>query len=300
MASQTNKRRRTNDTITQISDLPVGILVDVSAYLSKPSRAILAVAFSAPSSSWQNINKYLMHRPSPISTAIVSSSEWDTLDLVDVEKSLASRLSDDDMFAMLVCINAQDVLKKLKLTGCINITGCGLSPLRGSVVLEQIDLSLLKQHENPDDTPKVQHVLIKEVVLPILDSIISSTGCVLKHIQLAHSWKEEDDDGPLHEFANRYDQYQENRGISCSGCTKRIRAIPWFRATNMLHYNTCYDCLKHYCEECSDHDDGASPLNFCFTCKKDYCKDCDTDRRGKYAKCTGCTKHFKAEIASLF
>ena len=303
MASiQTNKRRRTDNTVTHISDLPVGILVDVSAYLSKPSRAMLAAAFTAPSTSWQNNDS--MRRPSSISTAIVSSSEWDTLDFMDIEKSLANRLSDDDMYAVLQCINAQDVLKKLKLTGCTNITGSGLIPLRRSVVLEQIDLSLLKQYEDleSDGSSEMHHSLSKDIVLPILDSIISSTttGCSLKHIQLPYSWKEEDDEGPMQEFSNRYDQYQENRGIICSECTERIRGQPWFMATNMLHYNTCYDCLKHYCEECSDNDDGTSPLNFCYTCKKDYCKDCDTDRRGKYAKCTGCTKHFKAEIASLF
>ena len=88
-----------------ISDLPVGILVDVSAYLSKPSRALLAVA-SAPSSSWENKNNYSMHRLSSISTAIVSSSEWDTLDFMDIEKSLANRLSDDDVYAILQCISA--------------------------------------------------------------------------------------------------------------------------------------------------------------------------------------------------
>lgn len=164
MASiQTNKRRRTDNTVTHISDLPVGILVDVSAYLSKPSRAMLAAAFTAPSTSWQNNDS--MHRPSPISTAIVSAQQWNTLDFVDIEKKLANRLSDDDLSAMLQCINAQDVLKKLKLTGCININGQGLSPLRGSVVLEQIDLCLLKKYEDPTSARRLQDSLSKDIVL---------------------------------------------------------------------------------------------------------------------------------------
>ena len=108
-STQTNKRRRTNDTVTHITDLPIGILVDISEYLAQPSRAILAVAFTSPSSSWKNNN--LMHRLSSISAAIVSSSEWDILDFEDIEKSLAKRLSDDDMFAVLQCISAQNVLK---------------------------------------------------------------------------------------------------------------------------------------------------------------------------------------------
>jgi len=273
---QTSKRRRTDDTL-YISDLPIGILVDVSSYLSKFSRAILAVAFTAPSTSWQNND--LMHRLSPISTAIVSSSEWDTLDFVDIEKSLAYSLSDDDLYAVLQCISAHDVLKKLKLTGCVNITGRGLSPLRGSVVLEQIDLSLLKKYESPVSS-EIHHSMRKAAVLPILDDIISASGCSLKHILLPYSWKEDDEDGPLHRFANRYNQYQENRGTSCSECTERIRGHSWFKAKFMYHYNTCYDCLKHYCEECSfehqeDHSNPNQNLDFCrASCRKDYCIDC--------------------------
>ena len=58
--SGTNKRRRTAADTLHISNLPTGFLVNVSSYLPKPSRAILSVAFSAPSSSWKNGD--LMHR----------------------------------------------------------------------------------------------------------------------------------------------------------------------------------------------------------------------------------------------
>ena len=63
-SNSTNKRQRTAADALHISDLPIGFIADVSSYLSKPSRALLAVAFSAPSSSWQNNN--LMHQQSPI------------------------------------------------------------------------------------------------------------------------------------------------------------------------------------------------------------------------------------------
>ena len=56
MASNSiNKRRRTAADTLHISDLPIGFITDVSAYLPKPSRAILAAALSAPSSSWKMI-----------------------------------------------------------------------------------------------------------------------------------------------------------------------------------------------------------------------------------------------------
>ena len=67
----------------------------------------------------------MTHRQSPISTAIVSASKWDTLDFEDINKELANKLTDDDINAVLKSINAHDVLKKLKLCGCINITGKG-------------------------------------------------------------------------------------------------------------------------------------------------------------------------------
>ena len=94
-----------------------------------------------------------MHRPSSFtraSDAIISAHQWDILDFEDVDKELANMLSDDDLCSILQCINAQDVLKRLKLCGCINITGVGLQPLLGSTTLEQIDISLVRQYEYPN------------------------------------------------------------------------------------------------------------------------------------------------------
>jgi len=127
-----------------------------------------------------------MHRLSPISKAIISAQQWDTLDFEDIEKELANKLTDNDISAILKSINAQDVLKKLKLCGCINIEGHGLSPLRGSVVLEQIDLSTVGKHENSEIKP--QPKISQEVVMPILESIISTYGCSLKHIEFPSKW----------------------------------------------------------------------------------------------------------------
>ena len=119
-SNSTNKRRRTAANTLHISDLPIGFIADVSAYLPKPSRAILALAFTS-SSLLQNND--LMHRLQPISTAIVSASQWDILDFEDVEGELANKLTDDDISAVLKSINAHDVLKRLKLCGCTTITG---------------------------------------------------------------------------------------------------------------------------------------------------------------------------------
>ena len=36
----------------------------------------------------------------------------------------------------------------LRLTGCVIVSGRGLEPLVGSVILEKIDFSIVGQHEN--------------------------------------------------------------------------------------------------------------------------------------------------------
>ena len=106
MATSTNKRRRTTTNGSpHISDLPLGFLVDVSAYLSQPSRALFAVAMTA---SWRVVN-VLQSQPSETSKAIISpSSQWEKLDFLDIEKSLANRLTDNDICAILKCINGKE------------------------------------------------------------------------------------------------------------------------------------------------------------------------------------------------
>ena len=117
-----------------------------------------------------------MHQLSPISTAIVSASQWDILDFEEIERELANKLADDDISEILKCINAHDVLKRLKLCGCINIIGHGLNPLRGSVVLELLDICFRsksgKAYFEYRDSTKIS----LEVTGPILESIISTKG----------------------------------------------------------------------------------------------------------------------------
>ena len=133
------KRRRTASSAPaglHLCDLPDALLVNVARYLSPPSRALFAASMTAPSLSWQDVN--WQREPSATSKAIISSMKNTTLDFEDVEKSLAKKLSDADIGAVLTCINAKDTLRILKLAGCINITGSGLEPLRGSTILELI------------------------------------------------------------------------------------------------------------------------------------------------------------------
>jgi len=285
-----NKRRRTAADTLHISDLPIGFIADVSAYLPKPSRALFAVAFSEPSSSSKN-NDYQL---SPISIAIVSATQWDILDFGDVEMELANKLTDNDINAVLKSINAQDVLKRLKLAGCVNIEGHGLHPLRRSSTLEQIDLSMAKQHEEPDIDPAP--LIRVDVVLPILDSIISlrSNQFSLKHIQIPYKWREDDDN--LHlmaEFRARYNTLLSIKYPSCTQCNTSMDNKKWLASNRDLiqKYSTCYICLKHFCGD-FDCFDGHETLQHCYSCDKDYCLDCmhtlDCTQCDGWRTCNGC------------
>ncbi|KAK1740838.1 hypothetical protein QTG54_008090 [Skeletonema marinoi] len=126
-----------------LSDLPSGILTHVANYLDAPSRALFAAALATNQNAAASDER---------NSAIVGN-EWTTLDFGDIEEDLAARLSDGDISAVLLCIDAVNRLKRLKLTNCYNITGVGLEPLRGSTTIEQIDLSLFYDRKHPDFCP---------------------------------------------------------------------------------------------------------------------------------------------------
>lgn len=161
-----NKRRKTSpptDGLNLIVNFPEETWVNITRYLPQPSIAFLAVALSAPSASWRRCSEA---GPSPLSKIILSSlplswagKSWAIIDFDDVAEeiqekvgpspdhpngcimchpSLAHNMTDDDLAAVLLCIDAKSVLKRLKLGGCETITGSGLEPLRGSTKIEQI------------------------------------------------------------------------------------------------------------------------------------------------------------------
>ena len=154
----------------------------------------------------------------------------DTLDFEDIEKSLAAKLNDEDINAILQCINAKN-LKRLKLAGCVNINGWGLYLLRRSSVLAQIDLILIGRHENSDDYEDLDFLLSPEDVLTILETVIEGDGCVLRYVRFPGRWlnimqtedediSEEDEDisERFHNLLDRYHQMLLNSGHRCGKC----------------------------------------------------------------------------------
>ena len=191
--SSSNKRQRhgggerspsnVNNPMLQLTDFPDALLVRSAEYLSNTSCVSFAMALTP-----QNI---MSQQPSANNMAIARASKqnWDNIDLKDIQDICGRSLTDDDVRWVLLAIDAVNNVKSLKLTKCIGITGAGLEPLRGSIVLERIDLSLVGDHENPTINPEPP-ISVSEVV-PILESIIGAEGNSLVHVQLPKKWREE-------------------------------------------------------------------------------------------------------------
>jgi len=287
-----SKRRRTTATgslaspgAACLSQLQYGIVGHAASFLSSPSRALFAIALTDGNGL-----------PNEVITAIVGD-HWDTLDFGEVEKDLAVKLSDDHIKAMLLCINALGRVRRLRLTNCINITGAGLEPLRGSAIMEQIDLSLIGDNESPVLYPEPS--ISCDHVLPILDSIIQEGGSTIKHLQFPYVWrKQRSVDSEFQAFVVRYNHMREDRHtIDCLKCRRNLPIHPfeWIDTgggeTYGAHAYTCFGCLKNYCYDC-ENEEKRCFLTFCSHCQRDYCINCcsrmERCQRCCEEYCTGC------------
>eukprot|EP00985_Skeletonema_marinoi_P028040 scaffold23822_cov143-Skeletonema_marinoi.AAC.6 len=219
----------------------------------------------------------------------------DSLDFTEIEKELAARLTDDDIKAVLWCIDAANKVKRLSLAHCVNITGSCLEQLRGSQIIEQIDLSLVGRHEDPVliepwHPPRKDESLVLpfvppiscENVLPILDSIIVSEQCSLQHLQFPKAWRtnypsEKDSnwsswsrwnydtsfkpDPTFVRFLMRYNQMLMNRGISCVKCSHNLHSSGYQLVGSSVSDRKSFYTFgnqNHTCSQCMKH--------YCYRC----------------------------------
>ena len=282
-----NKRRRVSSGVRNIHDLPIEPLTYVADFLSLPSRAMFAAALSnAPFSGEGGL--------STESSRKIVGNACETLDFGDIEKDLAAKLRDDDIDAILRCVDAVNKLKILRLTNCTNMNGAGLEPLRGSVIIERIDFTLVGEKENPylDPDPPIS----RESVLPILDTIIIVEGA-LKHLQFPRHWRNiKSEQSDFYQFLERFNRMLDNRGLNrCCKCNEI--GEPPVELNDSLYdygtqYGTCFGCLKHHCDGCSEYNDDGSYAYLCAKCERVYCSDCSvkfTCDRCDTCYCVECT-----------
>lgn len=296
--------------IKKIVDLPEWAIREVVDFVPNTSRALLALALTTDSACWRDIHwdraspKSILEwfrtgpasiskvkKPSAITKAILLPKNedeedflWKEINFEDNEKALCERLTDDDIAGMLACINSVQRLKRIYLTNCYNITGRALEPLRGSTVLERIDLSLRPRcgYDHVQLSTLRWGGLLQIHVLPILQSIIDREHHSLKHIQFPNfdfvDLREKC--GYFQQFLLKYDESGHHRNAVCRNCSVDCnRSLSIFRDDNKdyigIQKYTCYDCLNHYCYNCKDEDeDDQFYLSFCKMCEKWRCKDC--------------------------
>lgn len=198
------------------------------------------------------------------------------------------KLTDDDVGAALVCMDAAKNLTRLKLTGsCARITGVGLEPLRGSLVLRQLDVSMVGEPEP---------MISEGVVLPILLSIIETGGSSMEQLHLPRKWrvKRIGTDGwpkrsaAMKRFLRRYNEYLMSR--PCRRCQHPICRPPQLIDDWGLQHGICYDCLDSDCRERL-----IDPkIELCSRCEKYYCNNCNP-----VGECGACGKDLCHECAEF-
>ena len=303
-----NKLQRIAEQSLHISNLPDGILTHAASYLATPSRSLFAVAMTTSSKSWAQDNFSIGSKRQQTVASILSSGVWDVLDFGDIEKSLVIKLTEDDVHAVLKCISAQDVLKKLRLTGCVYITGQSLEVLRGSSTIEYIDLSLVNLHESPEiNEPMISSTstvypmpsLSEEIVLPILESVIDADDNSLKMIMLPKKWRENKSD-TLCQFLIKFEDFLATRQTRCSKCNlvpNTLDDLGWIcqgqdNIVFGLQNFSCHKCTGCFCYACDYEEEG--PLNYCKLCERDYCEDCVEAHR-----CQVCDETFCSACSSV-
>jgi len=278
MSTNTNevlssKRRRTAATSLnmRINDLPDGILTNVASYLAIPSVAMFSIAVTQDGTSSTQTHDAIMSATTSTSNG-GEQPQLNVLDFGDIEKSLAAKLTDDNITTILNCISASNNLKTLKLAGCVNIIGSCLEVIRSSAVLEVLDLSLVRMHESPvlDKEP----LLSEFIVIPIVDSILDRRSLKLLHLPKTFRSNQSTE---IRQFLERYNDYLETfryRCSKCEGLCSSTGAESWTFHQGAQNY-TCSGCLSHFCfdDDCND-EDGNAFLEWCTQCEKHYCKEC--------------------------
>ena len=290
--SNSSKRRRTVETGVCLHNLPDSIVTHITPYLSKESNVLFAAGVSAA-------NNYV----SSIILSSLQSEPWIVLDFGDLDKSLpySSNLTDDDLHSVLVAIDATNNLKSFKLTGCTKITGRGLKPLKSSTVIESIDLGLAGYGQSPTYHCWKEPEISEADVIPILDSIISIDGNVLKFIMFPKKWRDAKTN-ELTGFLIRYNRVLESRDPKCTKCNSCLLREECLLMSSYgrdedfgTQHHCCNMCLKNFCYDWADQheNDDAGPLNRCDNCLKDYCHDCvqmGYCDKCKQLLCVGCRK----------
>jgi len=251
------KRRRTSSqksnasSILSLHTLPNDHTKTISSYLVPTSQALLACAFTAPSTSFVSTD-WNRNRNMTMASKTMVNYPMEVLDFEGIG-DLAGRLSDDDIVALLVCIDAKINLQRLQLTGCKNLIGYGLAPLRESTVLGHISLELPME------------CLSLVVFTSILDSMVDTDGNSLREIKVSNL-EHAKSNPPVGKFLTKFHELLLI-GDKCDHCVERGHDDDDFevKTADMI----CFECFWCTCEDCNE-----GRIKECNECDMPFCYDC--------------------------
>ena len=200
---------------------------------------------------------------------------WNELNFLDLDESLRLKLTDGDVAGVLTCLDAVNRLKTLMLPGCIKIRGDGLVPLCGSVVLNNVDLSIVPIEKG--STP----MLSIDAVLPILESIVAMNQNSLHNVHIPKVWLDSYNE-KLHNFYFEkqllpnvhlgrgtellsLDEKRRRYLLECPDAGKSMYRKKMECRECLTHFSYTYGGLNITCE--SD-----IPIEVCPGCGAKYCK----------------------------
>lgn len=321
---ENKKRRLGRNPVDEL--LPDALLLKVISYLPRENRLLFAVALTAPSHNWRCRRRGRRHSgPSPKSSMVLTLSntdwrnDWGEFDFGNVALAAGRRyfplggLSDDDLRAALLCIDAKNTVRSLKLSKCYGLSGKGLEPLRESKILQRVDLSLVGKHDDPCVYVGVSKLKVKEVV-PILFTIITLPNCNLRHVQFPAHWRRERkhqltcflfayngmlDSAPNEPCRNIQPSSMSNSHVPCQNNSLTRMGLDGRKYG--IQDNECFNCGERFCYTCQVDNYGCI---YCPCCERDMCRECaegwDVCRTcGIVVKCDNCCSDEKVETLSV-
>ncbi|KAL7525924.1 hypothetical protein ACHAWF_001566, partial [Thalassiosira exigua] len=209
----------------------------------------------------------------------------------DIDLSGDRRISDDQLRALLANASARERTRRLSLAGCANVRGTGLAPLRGSRVLEDVDLRVrgCRPLEGEDGLRYGDSGLDEPFVAGVLSSMLPrrdpAPGCpprkiVLRRVAIrplsapSAAHLSNFSFGPdLRSFFFSFD-FGLGRSIRC---TRRPCSMCCVRTGEFEDFS-CPQCDTHFCRAC------AMPPE-CSECSARRCQWCSN-----VVECTRCRK----------
>ena len=238
-----------------------------------------------------------------------NASIWQVIDFGSVSKEMASKLTDDQLKKLLVKCRAKEVTTILKLTGCVGLTGKGLEPLRGSIVLREIDLRLSNM-EGLESTyvlsllssmPPIapvpasfgnRHLGLSLVKFPVYSKAVDNwykrfsypagnwlrkhnKAVQLKAIELRTSCGH--CKGAICDRWSEDDMWWVMNGSYCEVCKKltcRGEMAINEKASECPCVGDCFLCMAQSCQWNDKCKKGSCDIMQCFACDVDACDDC--------------------------